>query len=42
MAIPPRRGNPLKKTTPPRTAEAVAMKRSEVNTDLILDVIFII
>jgi hypothetical protein len=41
-AIPPRRGRPLKKTTPPRTAEAVAMKISEVNTDLILSVIFIV
>jgi hypothetical protein len=42
MAIPPIRGNPLKKMTPPITAEAVAMKRSEVKTDLILSVIFII
>ena len=41
MATPPRRGNPLK-TTPPRTAEAVAMKMSEVNTDLILSVIFML
>ena len=41
MAIPPRRGIPLKKTTPPRTAEAVVIKRSDVNTDLILSVIFI-